>query len=233
MKVFILVLSARRDPWNSLMDCQQATWDSVEHPQTQTLFYCGKSFDPSTEKVFYSLKHDEELERVSARTIEAFEKSLEYEWDFLARPHSSCYVHKANLVEFCETLPKDNSIYGIMTGGDKPFIWGGCHYLITRQAVEAMVANKDKWNLNVMEDNSLTEMVNELGITVRGGRSSTFNLQPDGSFVVLVYGVGDNFTFTDWGDVKKLHPHFFVRVKQDLQRDEDVRIMKELFKHYH
>lgn len=231
MKALILVLSARRDPWDKLMDCQLETWDAEDHPKTQTLFYIGKLDQSWPANVFASPALTESLEDVSPRTIEAFEKALELEWDYMARPHSSTYVHKRNLVKFCETLPRENVLCGIVTSGEKPFIWGGCHFLFSRDVIEKFVANKEKWNRNVMEDNSITEMAELLKIPVTGGCSATINMNDDGSYLCLTYGHGDNFTFTDFADMHKAEGHFFFRVKQDLRRHEDVRIMKELKKH--
>ncbi len=238
MNVLILVLSARRPPWGSLMDCQLETWDSEEHPQTRTIYYCGKSKNvpswPDEEQscIFYSPTLTEELYDVSPRTIEAFEKALELEWDYLARPHSNTYLHKRNLVKFCETLPKENVLCGIMTEGEKPFIWGGCHYLFSRDVIEAMVFNKDKWNRNVMDDGSITQMANDLGITISQGHSATINLMPDGSYLVMVYGHGENFAFKDFNDINKAEGHFFFRCKHDPDRSVDLRIMRELHQHF-
>ncbi len=203
MNVLILVLSARREPWNALMDVQMETWDSESHPNTGTQYYCGKS-DRTDLRVWY-----------------------------LARPHSSTYVHKANLVKFCETLPKTDVLCGIMTEGEKPFIWGGCHYLFSRDVIERFVANKDKWDASLMDDGSITKMAQELGVPVTPGWSATINLQPDGSYVTLVYNHGENSHTSDFNTLaEKLNGHFFVRCKQDLRRHEDVRIMRELFKHW-
>ncbi len=235
MNVLILVLSARREPWNALMDTQMETWDSVCHNQTDTIFYCGKSDKYQSDyKVFYSSELTESLEDVSPRTIEAFEWALNLRnWDYLARPHSSTYVHKANLVKFCETLPVTNVLCGIETGGENSFIWGGGHFLFSRDVIEKMVANKDKWNRNIMDDNSISEMAKMLEIPVTPGRTATINLQPDGSYVTLVYNHGENSHTSDFNTLtEKLQGHFFVRVKQDLRRHEDVKIMRELFKHW-
>jgi hypothetical protein len=234
MNVLILVLSARREPWNHLMDCQMETWDSEDHPHTHTIYYCGKSQDGvNSTRLFYSPNLTESLEDVSLRTLEAFEMALSISsWDYLARPHSSTYVHKRNLVKFCETLHIENVICGIMTSGEKPFIWGGGHYIFSRDVIERMVANKDKWNRNVMDDQSITLMAEELGILVTQGHTTTVNLQPDGSFLTLVYGHGDNFTFTDFEDFNKAEGHFFVRCKHDPDRTQDLRIMRELHKHW-
>jgi hypothetical protein len=233
VNVLIVVLSARREPWGALMDTSKATWDAEDHPQTRTLYYCGKSDQPSTDKVFYSPELTESLEDVSPRTIEAFEKALEYQWDFLARPNSSCYVHKRNLVKFCERLPRENMICGILTGGERSFLWGGCQYIFSRDVIERMVAHKDKWKRNEMDDVSLTMLAQELDIPLRSNsRCASIDMQPDGSYLCLLYGDGHNFTFTDFEDFNKAYGHFFVRVKQDLRRHEDLRIMRELKAHW-
>lgn len=231
MNVLILVMSARFYPYGMLMDAQRETWDSEDHPQTKTLYYCGRN-GPDTDKVFYSKFHGESLEEVAPRTIEAFEKSLELDWDYMARPHSSTYVHKKNLVKFCETLPDKDVVCGTLTEGEKPFIWGGCHYVFSRDVIERMVEHKDKWNNSVMEDHSITELVNFLGVPVTEGHSASIN-QNDGTYTVFVYGHGENFSVTDFNQLtNQIAGHFFVRVKQDMRREEDVRIMKELFKYF-
>jgi hypothetical protein len=211
------------------MDCALETWDVEYHPQTSTLYYCGKSDKPSTDRVFYSPQFDEELERVAPRTMEAFGKSLELKWDFMARTHSSTYVHKKNLVDFCETLHRKNLLCGLLVTGERPFLWGGGSYIMSRDVIEKLVANKDKWNTGIMEDNSLTNLSNELDIPLSGnGRMASIDGQRDGSYQVTTYGTGEGFRFTDWNDIKKAHPHFYFRCKQDLRRHEDLEIFRKL-----
>jgi len=228
MNVLILVLSALREPWGDMMNCSMDTWDSEHHPQTITRYYCGKSDDNSDERVWNSPQFDEELERVAPRTMEAYEKSLELDWDFMARTHSSTYVHKKNLVDFIETLPKENVLCGLLVTGERPFLWGGGSYIMSRDVIEKIVANKDKWNNNIMEDNALTDLANETGIPMMGnGRMASINMAEVG-WSVMPYGIGEGFTFTDWSDVKKIHPHHYIRCKQDLKRHLDLVIMREL-----
>ncbi len=238
MNVLILVLSARREPWDKLMDVQMETWDSELNLQAPTLYYCGRYNNTdvkyTTDKVFYSPELTESLEDVSPRTIEAFEKALELpDWHYLARPHSSTYVHKANLLKFCETLPTTNVLCGIETGGENSFIWGGGHFLFSRDVIAWMVHNKGQWDTDLMDDQSITKMAKELGVPVTPGRTSTINFQPDGSYLTLVYNHGSNFTHTDFDGIgKKLDGHFFVRVKHDPDRTVDLKIMRELHKHW-
>jgi hypothetical protein len=233
MKVLILVLSARREPWGSLMDCSMETWDSEpDYPQTQTLYYIGKSNEPWTPRVFSSPELTESLEDVAPRTIEAYEKALDIpDWDFMARTHSSTYVHKRNLVDFCETLHRKNLLCGLLVTGVKPFLWGGGSYIMSRDVIEELVANKDKWNRNIMEDNALTDLANELGIPMSGnGRMASIDHVSDG-YLVTVYGVGEGFTFNDWTDINRAQPHYYFRCKQDLRRHEDLQIFRELKRH--
>ncbi len=231
MNVLILVLSAKRSPWGELLECSKATWDSVDHPKTQTLYYCGKSDESSTDKVFYSPELTEELEDVSSRTIEAFGESLKYDWDYLARPNSSCYVHKHNLVDFLRTSIWGNAIFGVLSSWG--MMWGGCHYIFSRDVVEKMVANKDKWDHKVMDDESITKLLVDLGYTLTSnGWCASINLQPNGEHLCLTYNHGENFTFTDWEDVKKLDGHFFVRCKHDPDRTQDLMTFRKLYEHW-
>jgi hypothetical protein len=234
MNVLILVLSARREPWGALMDCSMDTWDYEKHPQTRTLYYCGKSDKfPSDSVVFYSPQFDEELERVAPRTMEAYEHALTIpNWDFMARTHSSTYVHKRNLVDFCETLHRNNLLCGLLVTGERPFLWGGGSYIMSRDVIEQLVANKDKWDNGIMEDNSLTNLANELGIPMNGkGRMASIDGQGDGSYQVTTYGVGEGFRFSNWDDINKAQPHYYFRCKQDLRRHEDLVIFRQLHKH--
>lgn len=235
MNVLILVLSARREPWGDLLKCSMETWDSVDHEQTMTRYYCGKYDQRDDYRIWNSPKLTESLENVSPRTIEAFERALEIPWwDFLARPNSSCYVHKDNLVKFCETLPRENTIAGILTGGERSFLWGGCQYIFSRDVVERMVEKKSLWNHVAMDDQSLTYMAQELGIPLESnGWCASINMNDDGTYTCLTYGHGENFTFTDFAEfAERIDGHFFVRLKQDLRRHEDLRIMRELFNNW-
>lgn len=233
LRVLILVLSAMREPWGEMLETQKETWDSVEHPQTSTVYYVGMNpFTFIDQNIFYSKFHDEELERVSARTLEAFNWSLIHDWDFVARAHSSTYVHKKNLVDFIRTLSMTNTLCGLMTTGDNPFMWGGGGFIMSRDVIEKFVTHPEAWNLGIMEDNSITEAARKLDIPLNGsGRMASINMMPNGTNLCMTYGLGESFNFVDYADIHKAGPHYFWRCKQDLRRHEDLRIMRELKKH--
>lgn len=235
MKVLILVLSALRDPWGDLMKCSMATWDAVEHPDTQTLYYCGgyESNWFKDERVRYSSMVDS-LENISPRTFEAFQWALEIEgWDYIARPNSSCYVHKGSLVKHCETLPKEGVIRGAWTGGssDQGFLWGGGQYIISRDVVEKMVA-AGGWRDTLMDDEAITRSAQGVGVDMHQGcMFASIDDKLDGSWSCMCYGWPiEAFTFTDFADLKKADGHFFFRVKQEHSRRLDEKLMRELRK---
>jgi hypothetical protein len=164
--------------------------------------------------------------------MEAYEHALTIPgWDFMARTHSSTYVHKRNLVEFCETLHRKNLLLGLLVTGERPFLWGGGSYIMSRDVIEQLVENKDRWDMGIMEDNGITDLANELGIPMSGnGRMASIDQHGD-EYQVTTYGIGQGFTFTDWDDVNKAQPHFYWRCKQDLRRHEDLMIFRKLHKH--
>lgn len=229
-----MVMSARRQPWGKLMDCQRETWDAEDHPQTQTIYYCGNVphnlMPMAATKVFYFSQYDEELDRVSARTIEAFEKALEFDWDFMARVHSSTYVHKKNLVEHLKTIPRTNVLYGLLTEGGpgKQILWGGGHYIMSRDVIASIVERKANWPLGVMEDQAITRMGELLDIPMGNGVTATINVRTDGSYNCMCYGKAESFDFKDFADIRKAEGQFFFRVKHDPDRSVDLKIMREL-----
>lgn len=235
MKVLILVLSAMREPWGALMRVSKETWDAEDNPHTQTLYYCGKNGEQSNETTFYSTRYDEGLESVSPRTIEAFEEALKRtDWDFIARPNSSCYVHKKNLVSFCESIPCHDVLYGVLTEGGrgKQLLWGGCHYIISRDVIEKIVNNKEKWRHDLMDDMSLTRIAEELEIPMESKVWATsVNMQVAGApYILMVYNHGENFYFHAFDDAfaRGADGHYFYRVKQDERRHLDLDIMRSL-----
>lgn len=230
MKVMILVLSSVREPWGALMSAQQETWDSVQHPQTHTLYYCAHNkAGPIRPDVRYS-SMDDWLEHVSPRTVEAFGWALESEWDYLCRPNSSCYVHKEGLVKFCETLPAENVLRGGMTGGNDPFLWGGCQYIMSRDVVQRMYDTRIRWRCDLMDDQSITKSAQAIGLDLhQGPMACAIDSHEDGTYTCVVYGPGETFKFTDFAEVPQRVPgHFMFRVKQDLRRHLDVQMMHQL-----
>jgi hypothetical protein len=180
---------------------------------------------------------EDSLENISPRTLEALGWALELpDWKYLARPNSSCYVHKGNLAKHCETLPETDVLRGAWAGGDSAnpsvgFLWGGGQYIISRDVVERMVKAGAGWKNGLMDDEAITDCAKGVGISMNQGCVfSTIDDQFEGKWLCMCYGLGEPFTFTDFADLKKAEGHFFFRVKQDHNRRLDEKLMRELKK---
>lgn len=227
----ILVLSAIRKPWGAMLEKAMATWDSVDHPNTTTLYYVGNEGAPGP-KVFRSC-YDEGLMNIGRRTIEAFGHAMTIPgWTHLARPHSSCYVHKRKLVEYVDTLPDTDVMYGLQadTVHGESFLAGCGHYIYSRDVIAKLVEHKDRWNHSVMEDNAASFLSKSIGIPWGKIRTCSIDPYPGGGWQCIAYHGLPGISFTDFSDLNKLD-QFLFRVKHDPDRNVDLRLMDLLFKH--
>lgn len=230
-KILILVLSADFPPYDKMISTQKETWDSLKVEGSETLYYCGESTKTDTETIIY-LPVKESLKTMGEKTLQALEYALKNrEFDYIARVHSSCYVSKQKLVDYVQGLPETNVFEGLVAPDpDGDYCWGGGHYLVSKDVVQKIVENRDKWNHKYMEDKSMSYLVKELGIPFRDGNACSINRMdddPNYNWLLLNYGFGESIKFNDFADLEK-SPHYFFRVKQDQRRERDEYIMKEL-----
>jgi hypothetical protein len=226
--VLVLVLSADFHPYDKMIKTAMETWDSEYVGGVDTLYYCGESDKTDTDKIIY-LPVKEDLYTMGHKCLQAFEWVLaNMSFDYIARTHSSCYVDKERLIEYIQTLPDENVFAGAEVTDTPKWMWGGGHFVLSRDVVQKIVDNKDKWDHSVMEDKGMSYLVDSLGIPFTQGKSCSINKFENG-WVLLPCGSGNGIMLKDWSDIKQETNHFY-RVKQDGKRELDEMIMKELFK---
>lgn len=215
-----------------MLEKSMATWGSIDHPDTTTLYYVGGG-GQSSQKIFRS-GIDESLHNVGRRTIEAYCHALTIPvWTHLARPHSSCYVHKRKLAEYVNELPESGVMYGLQGIGSsgEPILFGCGHYVYSRDVVEKLVKHGHQWDHRIMEDNAVSKLAISLGIPFGKVRTCSLDRQPDGQWLCISYhSQHPSFLFTDFSELDKTD-QFFFRVKCDSDRTGDLRLMDLLFKH--
>lgn len=211
------------------MAASRETWDSVEIPHTKTFYYCGKRYTPEQDRTIY-LHLPEDFGNVPARNIWAFKEALDrFNFDYMARVNASCYVRKQQLLDAVQSLPEKNVFRGVSTG---EFMWGGAQFIFSRDVIERMVEKPELWNQTLMEDMSLSKLAKDLGIPWdTNGSGCSINRQPPGWLCIYYENGGQGgLEFSDFADMKRLPGQYFLRVKQDLKRHEDVEIMHALHK---
>lgn len=227
-KVLVLVLSHDKTPYNKMVDTAIQTWDSIDVEGVGTAYYFD-GFKSNTSKFIY-VPVETGLLSMGKKTLGALEYAFNnYEFDYIARIHSSIYCDKKRLIEYIQGLPDNNLFSGTIASSQNGFeyMWGGTGYIISKDVVKKIVDNKLQWQHKYMEDESLSLLVNWLSIPFTAGYAGSIDNMKD-HWRCISYG-GESITFTAWEDLQKLNHHFY-RVKQDGQRWVDGLIMNELFR---
>lgn len=225
--VLVLVLSHHKPPYDRMVTTALETWDSVEVEGVQTIYYFDGTKN-NTDKFLY-VKVDSGLLSMGKKTLAAFEYAMGLQFDYIARIHSSIYCHKQALIEYVQTLPDTNVFAGSVASSANHFqyVWGGTGFILSRDVVTKIVANKHHWQHKYMEDESMSLLANWLSIPFCAGKAGAIDNMVD-HWRCISYG-GESITFTDFSELKRLNHHFY-RVKQDGKRWVDEFIMRELFK---
>lgn len=230
MKILILVLSCENEPYGKMIATAKNTWDSVHVDGVETIYYCGNKEKQNTEDTIY-IPVTEELLNLGYKTLGAFEWAINNkEFDFIARVHSSIYVDKKNLYEYCKKLRKDNLFGGAeaMSMHGFKYQWGGVGFILSRDVVQRIVQAKSLWNHKYMEDESLGIITRGLAIPYYPAYSCAID-KMENDWRIITYNGPGSFNFSDFSDLKHLNHHFY-RVKHDGDRNVDEYVMNELFK---
>lgn len=229
-RVLILVLSADFPPYDRMITTAQETWNSVEVENMETVFYCGESDKTDTDKIIY-LPVKESLHTMGHKLLLALGWSLKNkEFDYLARPHSSIYVNKKELMNYVNTLPETNVFSAIGVDADPRWAWGGLGYVYSKDVIEKIIANKEHYRHDLMEDMAQSYLINKLEIPYTNGMGCSIDKKENG-WLCLSYGGTETFEFSDFSEITKSKGQYYYRVKQDGKREVDEHIMRELFKH--
>lgn len=232
MKVLIAVISTRTPPWGEMIDTSKATWDSVDVPGVETIYYVGEPGSELNDRVV-GFPIPEGYRTMGHKNLQAWKWMLEHsDFDFMARINASCYVHKVRLLEHCKGLVPWKYLAGSIYQGDEKrptWLWGGHQFLLSRDVVQSFVDNPEVWNHAEMDDVALSHAATALGVPfVHGNHACAIDHLDSGLWRVCSTN-DQNFEFTDWADVAKLETQHFFRCKIDLRRHEDAVVMKNLF----
>jgi hypothetical protein len=229
-KILILIISSQEPPFKKMIETSLKTWDSINVDGVESIFYCGEPVKENTDKmIYFPLK--ESYQTMGEKTLRAYEWALKNkEFDYIARVNSSCYVNKKELIKYIQTLPDNNVFSGLKveesTYKDK-WMWGGGQYIISKDIIKLFVDNRHLWDHSIMDDMAVGFLANKLNVPYHQGRACSIEKKPSG-WACFCYGE-PSIEFTDFQDMNKLQNQFFIRVKQDDDRNRDEYIMKQLY----
>ena len=144
MKVLILVQSVDKPDFIRLRQAQQETWDSVEVPDVQTIYYLPGPINDTLEGNTLRIWQDLHWQFMFFTFAKALRHMLKYEWDYIFKTDNSTYVDKAKLHEILSSKPR-TKYYGGMSFPFKidgvhtvDFFWGD-GYALSRDMAEHIV----------------------------------------------------------------------------------------------
>lgn len=114
-----MVLSSIQDPYYKLMKAQKETWDSIDHPNVETVYYYGEELPEGVtpgDKRDLAMNCSDTYMMMHYKFKLALDAVWDREWDYIFKTNSSSYVDKHNLYLKAQTL--DNKlVYCGVDGG--------------------------------------------------------------------------------------------------------------------
>jgi hypothetical protein len=107
MKVLVLVQSIEKDRYPELIQTQKDTWDSVDHPQVQTVFYYPSYGVEGLHGKDLYIRANSNYYLMFNHFIEAIRQCLSLDWDYLFKTDNSTYVSKTDLVKALQNKPRE------------------------------------------------------------------------------------------------------------------------------
>lgn len=232
-KVLIMVLSCDNEPHGKMIETSKQTWDSVVVEGVETMYYCGQSDLPDTDNVIH-FPVEESLYTMGQKDIHAYMWALQNkEFDYVARVNSSCYVDKQRLFDYVQGLSRTNVFEGVQAPHEHAgtYLWGGAHYIISKDVLKAIVDARGMWRHEFIEDVAMSVLVRDLGIpwSIKGNACSINKREDD--WLVICYGGDESYEVKELSEMRKYKNQYFYRVKNDLDRGIDEYVMNELYKH--
>lgn len=234
-KVLILVLSTEKDWYGRLAETSQATWDSIDVPGVETIFYFAKSDRPSTDKILFT-NSDDDFWSMGKKTLAAFDYALKHrEFDYVFRANASLYVDKAGLLKYAQDKPVTGLALGVLAPGSHKgeqflYMWGP-GFMLSRDIVQLVCDNRELWDHTITDDMAISHLLHAINVPLDNrGSMASIALKTGGyEFTHYENGAGGGCQMKDLNQIHEMLPNQFgFRVKDDSNRENDVKLMKEL-----
>lgn len=206
-KILISVLSLEQEPYISLEKTIRDTWASKRYPNVDIIYYYGGNDEIKlVGDKFYS-NTSEGLYNIGYKTLNLFDYLLKnHDFDYIFRTNSSSYVDIEKLLTFIGDKPKEKFYSGVIGNYNNILFASGSGYFISRDLVELVVEQKDRWDHTLIDDVSLGKLMTENNIKIyRGERCDISN------------------------HLHIINNHYHYRVKTENNRNNDIKLMTYLY----
>ena len=167
-KILILVLASDKYPSPINEKAQYDTWvQTAIKNNIDVVFYKGGNKTEFSQP-YLTLNIQDGIMQVGYKTIEALKwVSNIFEYDYVFRVNSSCYVNIPELIKFLQNINSNLPLYAgyKLTSSVCNYIIG-VGILLNKQSIELILQNENKWNHSYIDDISLGLLFSELDVNI-------------------------------------------------------------------
>jgi hypothetical protein len=167
MKILILVLTyLDNNIYTKFYKKQNETWNSINYPGVETFFNINGGVKKEIDGHFIINNLPETIVNEGYKIINCFEKTLNWDYDYIFHTNSSSYVDKELLHEWLKDKPREKFYSGAI-GEYRGYPFGsGCGFTISKDVVHLILNNQQYWEHGYADDATLGILLNNLGISV-------------------------------------------------------------------
>jgi hypothetical protein len=219
MKILVLIIACNQEPYISLKNTIQNTWNSIKHPNIEVLYlysYNGiTAYTPNSELV---VNGDESYYGIGLKTLNAFKYCINnIEFDYIYRTNLSSYLHLKGLYEYTEHIPLNNIYRGAVGDHNGIKFASGCGYLISKDLVRYVVDHGHLWDhKSFLDDVSIAKVL----------QSSSIYPSPIDRIDIPNAHELNIFDYT------KINDCFHFRCKSEIDRNHDIKAINMLHSYF-
>jgi hypothetical protein len=166
MRILVLVLGTRAQPFPELIETIKRTWASVAVPDVDVLFYYGDGDRRELEGRDLYLPVGDDLPNTGRKTLACFDYILENrDFDMVFRTNCSTYIDLPNLRRYVDAnaartrfyAGKGNSVDGIDFAT-------GTGIFLSRDLVQLSVDDQARWDHSYLDDVALAKLLHDHGV---------------------------------------------------------------------
>ena len=167
MKIIILIITCKLEPYISLTDTIKNTW-AYENFDNIDIYYCygdSEKLYVKNNEIYCPCIDNEK--NIGNKTLMSFEWLLNNKkFDYIFRSNTSSYINQKKLLEFITDKPINNFYSGIIgyDNEEKIYFASGSGYFLSRDLVKLVVDNKNVLDYNILDDVALGKFLTKYQI---------------------------------------------------------------------
>lgn len=224
MKIKILVLTATHLGNFKFMDeCHKNTFNKIVEGDVEIYYYY---YDPTIDEQFINknnslyFKGYESDNKIGEKTLKSFSFLNDDDFDFLVRTNHVSFIHLKNLISFLKDKPKHKFYSGKKIPYHQEvlnidFATGSC-FILSKDMVDFIVKNPNKWDHNLPDDVSVGKIMNEIGVELIEKEWVKFSEIPS---IDEFNSIGDVF-------------HIRCKIEDSFNPEKQCEIIKKIHEYY-